>query len=232
MSLYEAINQTRKNWLRTNETTTPMQSEGRWFTYTRAMIERAEKIARTHNPGSEMRSPMITAWRVFWEQFQPDESWDLATRTCLGERHVSCPPGSTWNCLLGLLLRVVANDVLYDLFRKRCVLYERRHKRELNNTETMVALFPTPEGFWDTKSEPPGELKYVSIEADMFDRTFRWPRDSVEPPRLSDTFRDSDERHHGQIRTTDELVSSVGRLRNSCSPLIKQEPVDRPLELA
>jgi hypothetical protein len=86
------------------------------------------------------------------------------------------------------------------------------------------------------------EMKYASIEQEMSTRLYMAPRDSVEP-NYRGCMRNTYEKHHGALRTTDELISANGfrddsnevvtrlgegfdRNMQSPSPYIKAEPID------
>jgi hypothetical protein len=88
------------------------------------------------------------------------------------------------------------------------------------------------------------EMKYISVEYDETGHVHKYaPRDSVEPhPTDNGQLRNTDEKHHGILRTTDELIydsshrhGSDGvttrlnqghQISDSSPPYIKAEPVE------
>ena len=136
--------------------------------------------------------------------------------------------------LRGLFARirhVCTSDEEYERFEAKveCLKHDLRRQglnRELDTTEVVQALWPLLDSTMQLKQEALEEMKYVSVETDLYGQYFpAGPRDSVEPPSYSSGPRNTDERHYGQLRSTDELAYGHGGFRGTDEPVIKAENI-------
>lgn len=178
--------------------------------------------ARRPDPGASL---LEATWTSFWTEIEQDDGWYEEVRyriPWLAHRKINM---ALWKEIIDQICEVLTDYSEYSDYQARIEDLKLRLGRDPDSIEAIRALWAQPPPAAKKEQGDFLELKYLSNEGGTSPLIAgSVPRDSIEP-RTVGTIRYSDERHHGVLRTTDELVHSIGQLRHSDSPFVKQEAV-------